>query len=78
MWSRIYTCRHNAEASNATAKHDLLEPCPRYAHQLVYDDVAKVGSVLYLLEFIIICMYFAVALSVWRKPWQVVATANAS
>ncbi|XP_049309463.1 muskelin isoform X1 [Bactrocera dorsalis] len=41
MWSRIYTCRHNAEASNATAKNDLLEPCPRYAHQLVYDDVAK-------------------------------------
>lgn len=41
MWSRIYKSPQNAEASNATTKIDLLEPCPRYAHQLVYDDVAK-------------------------------------
>lgn len=78
MWSRIYKSPQNAEASNATTKIDLLEPCPRYAHQLVYDDVAKVDSVLYLLEFIIIYMYFADALSVWWKPWPVFATTNAS
>ncbi|XP_017485402.1 PREDICTED: muskelin isoform X1 [Rhagoletis zephyria] len=40
-WSRIYNCRHNAETGNTTVKNDKLEPCPRYAHQLVYDDVAK-------------------------------------
>ncbi|XP_053966512.1 muskelin isoform X1 [Anastrepha ludens] len=40
-WSRIYTCRHNVETGNVAMKNDLLEPCPRYAHQLVYDDAAK-------------------------------------
>ncbi|XP_067630617.1 muskelin isoform X2 [Eurosta solidaginis] len=40
-WSRIYTCRHNSDAGNISLKSDMLEPCPRYAHQLVYDDVAK-------------------------------------
>ncbi|EDW09382.1 uncharacterized protein Dmoj_GI19068 [Drosophila mojavensis] len=49
-WSRIYYCRHNAQDVNSINKanflgaskgDDVLEPCPRYAHQLVYDEVAK-------------------------------------
>ncbi|XP_037825080.1 muskelin isoform X1 [Lucilia sericata] len=44
-WSRIYSCRYNYTNSTATDdvhnKDNMLEPCPRYAHQLVYDEVAK-------------------------------------
>lgn len=49
-WSRIYYCRHNAQDVNSINKSNILgaskgetsvEPCPRYAHQLVYDEVAK-------------------------------------
>ena len=46
QWSRIYTSRYNstmaAENINCdNGKSSTVEPCPRYAHQLVYDDVAK-------------------------------------
>lgn len=46
QWSRIYTSRYNATTTGETknsdnGKSNPLEPCPRYAHQLVYDDVAK-------------------------------------
>lgn len=41
-WSRIYTCHYNpAEMANLRANVPL-EPCPRYAHQFVYDEVEKV------------------------------------
>ncbi|XP_064543793.1 muskelin [Drosophila montana] len=49
-WSRIYYCRHNAQDVNSINKANflgaskgdgVLEPCPRYAHQLVYDELAK-------------------------------------
>lgn len=49
-WSRIYYCRHSTQDVNSTNKANVLgtnkndgslEPCPRYAHQLVYDEVAK-------------------------------------
>ncbi|XP_034476504.1 muskelin isoform X2 [Drosophila innubila] len=49
-WSRIYYCRHSAQDVNSINKANVLgtnksdgslEPCPRYAHQLVYDELAK-------------------------------------
>lgn len=49
-WSRIYYCRHSAQDVNSINKANVLgtnkgdgsmEPCPRYAHQLVYDEQAK-------------------------------------
>ncbi|KAH8299381.1 hypothetical protein KR044_000853 [Drosophila immigrans] len=49
-WSRIYYCRHSTQDINSinrvnvlgTSKIDgCLEPCPRYAHQMVYDELAK-------------------------------------
>uniref|UniRef100_A0A1A9ZKV8 LisH domain-containing protein n=1 Tax=Glossina pallidipes TaxID=7398 RepID=A0A1A9ZKV8_GLOPL len=40
-WSRIYTCHYNpSEMANLRANVPL-EPCPRYAHQFVYDEVEK-------------------------------------
>lgn len=48
MWSRIYSCRYNAATATSVddtnlenSKSGVIEPCPRYAHQLVYDDFAK-------------------------------------
>ncbi|ALC41608.1 muskelin, partial [Drosophila busckii] len=49
-WSRIYYRRHSAQDVSSIYKANFLgaskgdgalEPCPRYAHQLVYDEVAK-------------------------------------
>ncbi|XP_001361411.1 muskelin isoform X1 [Drosophila pseudoobscura] len=48
-WSRIYYCRHSSQDGNSISranilganKGDVLEPCPRYAHQLVYDELAN-------------------------------------
>lgn len=49
-WSRIYYCRHSGQDANTISRSNVLgaskadgslEPCPRYAHQLVYDDVAN-------------------------------------
>ncbi|XP_037927046.1 muskelin [Hermetia illucens] len=42
-WSRIYTCKHPTERCYSKTQEDNhSEPCPRYAHQLVYDDIRKV------------------------------------
>ncbi|XP_013106897.1 muskelin [Stomoxys calcitrans] len=47
QWSRIYTSRYNSSSSAIdstnfdTNKNNLMEPCPRYAHQFVYDETAK-------------------------------------
>lgn len=46
-WSRIYTCRHvtnNNYDLDIDSLYTGVEPCPRYAHQLIYDDVAKVKA----------------------------------
>lgn len=40
-WSRIYSFRYNFSDPAALAQMSNKEPCPRYAHQLVYDDNAK-------------------------------------
>ncbi|KAH8400886.1 hypothetical protein KR009_001632 [Drosophila setifemur] len=49
-WSRIYYCRHSGQDASSISRMNVLgaskgdeglEPCPRYAHQLVYDDVAN-------------------------------------
>ncbi|KAH8270798.1 hypothetical protein KR018_005078 [Drosophila ironensis] len=49
-WSRVYYCRHSGQDANTISSTDVLgaskgdgsyEPCPRYAHQLVYDDVTN-------------------------------------
>ncbi|XP_055919680.1 muskelin isoform X2 [Eupeodes corollae] len=41
-WSRIYTRRYVPETKqNDKLSNSLSEPCPRYAHQLIYDEVAK-------------------------------------
>lgn len=36
-WSRIYTYKHHSNSIDCP-----IEPCPRFAHQFVYDDVDKV------------------------------------
>ncbi|XP_055379380.1 muskelin isoform X2 [Condylostylus longicornis] len=43
-WSRIYTCKHASDQCyNKIDKGDKhAEPCPRYAHQLVFDEIQKV------------------------------------
>ncbi|XP_073845147.1 muskelin 1 [Musca autumnalis] len=45
QWSRIYTSRYNSSSPDSTnfdsSRNNLMEPCPRYAHQFVYDDMAK-------------------------------------
>lgn len=41
VWSRIYTKRCIGETKTEEPSTSLNEPCPRYAHQLVYDDVCK-------------------------------------
>uniref|UniRef100_A0A224Z4H8 Muskelin n=1 Tax=Rhipicephalus zambeziensis TaxID=60191 RepID=A0A224Z4H8_9ACAR len=38
-WSCIY---HSDYGQQATSKQSMQEPCPRFAHQLVYDHVKKV------------------------------------
>ncbi|XP_034135875.1 muskelin isoform X2 [Drosophila guanche] len=49
-WSRIYYCRHSGQDGNSISRANVLgaskgdaalEPCPRYAHQLVYDELAN-------------------------------------
>ncbi|XP_037947851.1 muskelin [Teleopsis dalmanni] len=40
-WSRIYTYRHNICHITGVVKKEPNEPCPRYAHQMVYDDTVK-------------------------------------
>ncbi|KAH8375385.1 hypothetical protein KR200_002878 [Drosophila serrata] len=49
-WSRIYYCRHSGQDANSISRMNILgaskgegalEPCPRFAHQLVYDDLAN-------------------------------------
>lgn len=42
MWSRIYMRHYVPETKQDKQLLLCNEPCPRYAHQLVYDEVAKV------------------------------------
>lgn len=37
-WMCIYRSDHSAEQCFTKAQHTCTEPCPRYAHQLVYDQ----------------------------------------
>ncbi|TMW44291.1 hypothetical protein DOY81_010628 [Sarcophaga bullata] len=40
-WSQIYSYRYTYPYPNAVTVLNLKEPCPRYAHQLVYDEHTK-------------------------------------
>lgn len=40
-WSRIYIRRYTADPKQEKLSMSYNEPCPRYAHQLVYDEIAK-------------------------------------
>lgn len=40
-WTQIYTYRYSYPYPTVVAVLNRKEPCPRYAHQLVYDDHAK-------------------------------------
>lgn len=41
-WSCIYKCDHSSDQCLSTNQASCTEPCPRYAHQLVYDWTNKV------------------------------------